>query len=43
MALLGYYGGSAFKEDLWRPIAAAIVVAALVALIAERLRRSKLS
>lgn len=40
---LGYFGGSAFAESLWKPLLAAALVAVLVAASAELLRRSKLA
>lgn len=43
MSLLGYYGGATFKESLWKPIAAAGIVAIAVAAVAELLRRTRLS
>jgi membrane-associated protein len=43
MASLGYFGGSAFERDLWRPLLAAGGVAILVATVAELLRRAKLA
>lgn len=42
VALLGYFGGSAFKDDLWKPILAAGAVAILVASVAELIRRTRL-
>jgi membrane protein DedA with SNARE-associated domain len=42
VALLGYFGGSAFKNDLWKPILAAGIVAILVASVAELIRRARL-
>jgi len=43
VALLGYFGGSAFEESLWKPMIAAALVAAAVAAGAELLRRVRLS
>jgi membrane-associated protein len=43
MTLLGYYGGATFKESLWKPIAAAGIVAIAVGAVAELVRRAKLS
>jgi membrane protein DedA with SNARE-associated domain len=43
MTLLGYFGGSAFEESLWKPILAAGVAAAAAAGAAELLRRARLS
>ena len=43
VALLGYFGGSTFEEDLWKPVLAAGAVAILVAAIAELVRRIKLA
>ncbi len=43
VTLLGYFGGSAFENDLWRPILAAGAVAVLVAGVAELIRRVKLA
>lgn len=43
MTLLGYFGGSAFEESLWKPILAAGLVAAAVAGGAELVRRARLS
>lgn len=43
MTLLGYFGGSAFEDSLWKPILAAAVVAAAAAGAAELVRRAKLS
>lgn len=43
MTLLGYFGGSAFEESLWKPILAAGLVAAAVAGGTELLRRARLS
>jgi membrane-associated protein len=40
--LLGYLGGTAFAEGLWKPLVAATVVAVLVATGSELLRRRKL-
>jgi membrane protein DedA with SNARE-associated domain len=42
ISLLGYFGGTAFKEDLWKPIIAAGIVAVLVASVAEVIRRVRL-
>ncbi len=41
--LLGYFGGTAFENDLWKPIAAAGIVAVAIAAGAELLRRARLS
>lgn len=43
MTLLGYFGGSAFEDSLWKPILAASLVAAAVAGATELLRRARLS
>ena len=43
VALLGYFGGATFEEDLWKPVLAAGAVAILVAAIAELVRRIKLA
>jgi membrane-associated protein len=43
MALLGYLGGSTFEDELWKPLAAAGLVAVAVASIAELIRRAKLA
>jgi membrane-associated protein len=43
VSLLGYFGGSTFEESLWKPMLAAVAVAAAVALVAELLRRARLS
>lgn len=43
MTLLGYFGGSAFEESLWKPILAAGLIAAAAAAAAELLRRARLS
>jgi len=43
VTLLGYFGGSAFTESLWKPLLAAGIVAILVATISEALRRAKLA
>ncbi len=43
MAMLGYFGGNTFENDLWKPILAAGLVAAAVAGGAEVLRRLRLS
>jgi len=43
MTLLGYFGGSAFEDSLWKPILAAGLVAAAAAGGAELVRRAKLS
>jgi membrane-associated protein len=43
VAMLGYLGGSAFEEDLWRPLLAAGAFAVLVAGVAELVRRAKLA
>jgi membrane-associated protein len=43
MTVLGYFGGTAFENDLWKPILAAGMVAAAIAAAAELLRRARLS
>lgn len=43
VALLGYFGGATFEEDLWKPLLAASAVAALVATGGELVRRAKLA
>ncbi len=43
VTLLGYFGGSAFTESLWKPLLAAGIVAVLVAAASELLRRAKLA
>jgi membrane-associated protein len=43
MTLLGYFGGSAFEQSLWKPVVAAGLVAAAVTGGAELLRRARLS
>jgi membrane-associated protein len=43
MTMLGYFGGTAFENDLWKPILAAGVVAAAIAAGTELLRRARLS
>jgi len=43
MTLLGYFGGSAFEESLWKPMLAAGLIAAAVAGATELLRRARLS
>jgi membrane-associated protein len=43
IALLGYFGGATFEEDLWKPLLAAGAVAALVAAAGELVRRAKLA
>jgi hypothetical protein len=43
VSLLGYFGGTAFEEDLWRPFLIAAGVAILVAPCAELFRRAKLA
>lgn len=43
VTLLGYFGGTAFTESLWKPLVAASVVAFLVAAGSELLRRAKLA
>jgi len=43
MTMLGYFGGSAFENDLWKPILAAGILVAAIATGAELLRRAKLS
>jgi membrane-associated protein len=42
VSLLGYFGGTAFKNDLWKPILAAGLVAILIASVAELIRRARL-
>lgn len=39
VVLLGYFGGSAFADSLWKPLVGAVLVAILVAATAELLRR----
>jgi membrane-associated protein len=43
MTLLGYFGGAAFEESLWKPLLGAALVAAAAAGAAELLRRARLS
>jgi membrane-associated protein len=43
VALLGYFGGATFEEDLWKPLLAASAVAVLVATAGELFRRAKLA
>ncbi|HEY8083147.1 MAG TPA: DedA family protein [Solirubrobacterales bacterium] len=43
IALLGYFGGAAFEEDLWKPLLAAGGVAVLIAAGGELIRRTKLA
>ncbi len=43
MTMLGYFGGTAFENDLWKPMLAAGIVAATIAAGAELLRRARLS
>jgi membrane protein DedA with SNARE-associated domain len=43
MTLLGYFGGEAFEQSLWKPMLAASLVAAVVAGGTELLRRTRLS
>jgi len=43
MTLLGYFGGSAFEDSLWKPMVAAGIVAVAAAGGAELLRRARLS
>lgn len=43
IALLGYFGGATFEEDLWKPPLAAGAVAVLVATAGELFRRAKLA
>lgn len=43
IAMLGYFGGATFEEDLWKPLMAAGAVAVLVATAGELLRRAKLA
>jgi len=38
-ALLGYVGGNAFREELWRPLVIGLGVALVLGLTAEELRR----
>ncbi|HXS48150.1 MAG TPA: DedA family protein [Solirubrobacterales bacterium] len=38
-SLLGYFGGSAFTENLWKPLLAATIVGLVVATLAEVARR----
>jgi membrane protein DedA with SNARE-associated domain len=42
VSLLGYFGGEAFKNELWKPILAAGLVAILIASVAELIRRARL-
>lgn len=41
--MLGYFGGNAFTESLWKPLLAATLVGVAVASAAEILRRAKLT
>jgi membrane-associated protein len=43
VALLGYFGGETFEQSLWKPMLAATLVTAAVALGAELFRRTRLS
>jgi membrane-associated protein len=43
IALLGYFGGATFEEDLWKPLLAAGAIAILVATAGELFRRAKLA
>lgn len=43
MTLLGYFGGTAFEQSLWKPVLAAALVGAAAAGIAELVRRARLS
>jgi membrane-associated protein len=43
MTMLGYFGGTAFENDLWKPILAAGLVATAIAAGAELLRRARLT
>jgi membrane-associated protein len=43
IASLGYFGGSAFEESLWKPLLAAGLVAVLVATVTEITRKLKLT
>jgi membrane-associated protein len=43
IALLGYFGGATFEDDLWKPLLAASAVAVLVATAGELFRRIKLA
>jgi membrane-associated protein len=43
MTLLGYFGGSAFEESLWKPMLAAGLIVAAVAGRTELVRRARLS
>jgi membrane-associated protein len=43
IALLGYFGGATFEEDLWKPLLAASGVAVIVAAGGELFRRAKLA
>jgi len=40
---LGYFGGATFRDSLWKPLLAACLVALVVAVSAEAIRRLKLS
>ena len=43
VTLLGYFGGSAFEESLWKPLLAAGLAAIAAAAVAELMRRARLS
>lgn len=43
IALLGYFGGATFEDDLWKPLLAAGAVSLLVATAGELIRRAKLA
>ena len=43
MTALGYFGGSAFEQSLWKPLLGATAVAIAAAGGAELLRRARLS
>src|SRR5262249_60888045 len=38
-AMLGYAGGASFENSLWKPLALALGIAALLALVVEAYRR----
>lgn len=38
-AMLGYTGGASFENSLWKPLALALGIAALLALVVEVYRR----
>lgn len=42
-SLLGYFGGNAFTESLWKPLAVATIVGLVVAATGELVRRAKLT